>query len=131
MSHPQSCKNPESCQLSYVEHLRGFAIASGAMPTRRGASEVQAVNIREKRWQRDMDAFMRLHREGHTPPKIDGSALREREGQTVYDITSRPVDIDYGYPNKQGQTRVSGIPPSRRDRLGSVKEDQLRGASSA
>lgn len=95
-SHPACCRNPESCNLSYVEHLRGFSIGAEAMPTR--APNAIQQKIRTKRWERDMDAYRRLRKEGFHPPKIDGSRLRERQGENAYDINERPVKIDYTDP---------------------------------
>lgn len=96
MSHPSSCKHPDTCTLSYRDHLLGISITSTALPSR--FPEAARTNIREKRWARDIPAFKRLHAEGVSPPQIDGSALRERRGETVYDITERPVTIDYSDP---------------------------------
>lgn len=95
MSHPSSCKDP-SCTLSYVDHLRGISFSSDATPTRN--PEAHATNIREKRWNRDIPAFKRLHKQGLTPPQIDGSRLRELKGENEYDITRRQVKIDYSDP---------------------------------
>lgn len=100
--HPACCKNPEHCNLTYVEHLRGVvlgvsAISSRAVHRTPGQPDEPAAQtaIREQRWAQDMPAFKRLHDQGLTPPRVDGSALREREGKTEYDITERPVTIDY------------------------------------
>lgn len=101
MSHPQSCKDP-NCALSYRDHLITINLGAKAVPTRainRTPDQpdeplVNALN-REKRWERDIDAFKRLHQEGLRPPRVDGAALRERQGETVYDVESRPVKIDY------------------------------------
>jgi hypothetical protein len=53
------------------------------------------VMVREKRWERDMKAYSNLRADGLQPPSIDGSALREREGASEYDVEHRPVTIDY------------------------------------
>jgi hypothetical protein len=42
-----------------------------------------------------MKAYKNLRADGLEPPGIDGSALREREGQTEYDVNQRPVTVDY------------------------------------
>jgi len=105
-SHPACCPNPDTCTLTYREHLYGFGLSAKAVPTRavnrtpghKDEPVTQAL-IREKRWERDHEAYYRLHKEGLRPPRIDGSALREREGNTEYDINSRPVTIDYDDPN--------------------------------
>jgi hypothetical protein len=104
-SHPACCPNPETCELSYRDHLAGFGLSATAVPSRRvnrspGVPDepVTQTLIREKRWARDMAAFKRLHDQGLTPPRIDGSALRERMGKTEYDVTQRRVKIDYTDP---------------------------------
>lgn len=97
MSHPSSCNDP-ACELSYRDHLTSIAISSASLPTRQKNADVAQTAIREKRWERDIAAFERLHKQGHTPPQIDGSRCRERHGQTEWDITTRPVNIDYSDP---------------------------------
>lgn len=104
MSHPTSCKDP-NCTLNYRDHLLSINLSANALPTRRVSHHdnvpdepVAQTLIREKRWDRDMAAFKRLHDDGLTPPQIDGSALRERQGETVYDVTERKVKIDYTDP---------------------------------
>ena len=105
MNHPACCKDPEHCTLTYKQHLEGFGLSATIIPPRSinrtpGVPDepVAQTLIREKRWERDMGAFERLHREGLTPPRVDGSALRERQGQNAYDVTERPVTIDYTDP---------------------------------
>lgn len=100
MSHPSSCVDPD-CSLSYRDHLISIGYTSKAMPSRMitrtpGMPDEPAVQteVRERRWQRDNAAFRRLAAQGLTPPQVDGSALRERQGKTEYDITQRPVTID-------------------------------------
>lgn len=105
MNHPSCCSNPDTCTLSYRDHLAGFGVSAMATPSR-GVNKSKGVPdeplsqalIRERRWDRDMAAFKRLHNDGLTPPQIDGSALREQRGETIYDITERPVTIDYSDP---------------------------------
>jgi hypothetical protein len=103
-SHPACCKNPETCTLTYREHLVGFR-ASGMAVTNlvnrtpgQKDEPLRQTLVRERRWERDMAAYKRLHSEGLTPPQVDGSALREREGKTEYDVTERPVTVDYNDP---------------------------------
>ena len=93
-NHPASCEHPDTCTLSYREHLIGFGIACAAIPTRTGSDALETMT-REKRWERDMKAYKNLRADGLQPPGIDGSALRERQGEDVYDIEHRPVTIDY------------------------------------
>jgi len=104
-NHPACCKSPETCTLSYVEHLQGVGLSANATPNR-GVNRTSGQKdeplaqtlIREKRWDRDMSAFKRLHDDGLTPPQVDGSALRERQAQTEYDVIERPVTVDYNDP---------------------------------
>lgn len=97
MSHPASCTDP-NCDLSYRDHLLSVNIAPSAHPTR--SPDAIQTNVREQRWHKDHAAFRRLHKEGHTPDHIDGSAFREAHGETVEDLTTRRVSID--------RTRVGG-----------------------
>jgi hypothetical protein len=104
-SHPECCPNPDTCTLTYREHLNGFGLSALAVPSRavnrtpgHKDEPVTQTLTRERRWERDMDAYKRLHREGLRPPQIDGSALREKQGQTKFDIESRPVTVDYDDP---------------------------------
>lgn len=98
MSHPASCKNPDTCTLSYAAHLRGFATTAAATPSRGGAADVIQTNTRERRWARDHAAFKRLKAEGLQPPHLDGAAMREKQGETKYDIEHRQVDVDFTDP---------------------------------
>lgn len=105
MSHPQCCKNPDTCTLTYVEHLKGFGLSAMAIPSRAVTKTEGLPNeptsqtiIREKRWDRDIAAYKRLHAEGLRPRRMEGSAARERMGDTVYDVTQRPMKIDYNDP---------------------------------
>lgn len=105
MTHPYACKNPETCTLSYRDHLLGFGVSANAVPSRflnktpgQPDEPLTQTLIREKRWDRDMAAFKRLADEGLPPPQIDGSAARERYGQTETDITEAKVTIDYSDP---------------------------------
>lgn len=91
-NHPASCTNPD-CTLSYRDHLLSISIAPSALITR--APEASQTNTRDQRWQDDMDAFKRLHKEGLTPPQQDGARFREQNAETPSDITHRPVDINY------------------------------------
>lgn len=101
-NHPACCPDPSTCSLTYKQHLVGFGVSATAMPNRllnktEGAPDepLSQTLLREQRWSRDMAAFKRLSDQGVTPPQIDGSALRERMGETEYDVTERRVTIDY------------------------------------
>lgn len=102
MSHPASCKDPDNCDLTYREHLVGFGLSCTAIPSRtvtrtEGLPDEPTIqtHVRERRWDRDMAAYRRLHDQGYQPRRMEGSAARERYGETEYDVTQRPVDIDY------------------------------------
>jgi hypothetical protein len=86
VSHPAACRNPESCDLSYVEHLRGFVIGVEAMPTRAvhrtpGLPDEPAVetNARQRRWDRELDAFKTLCVGGAEPETLAESPKRLQE----------------------------------------------------
>jgi hypothetical protein len=105
MTHPASCRDPEHCDLSYRDHLVGFGLSAKAIPSRAvhrtpGQPDEPAIKThnREKRWERDIPAYKRLHAEGLRPRRMEGSAFRERTGDTEYDVTQRPVAIDYNDP---------------------------------
>lgn len=92
--HPACCPNPDVCELTYRQHLLGFGVAAAAIPSRTSEDTLGAL-VREKRWERDMKAYKNLRADGLQPPQIDGSALREKQGQDAYDIEHRPVTVDY------------------------------------
>lgn len=94
MRHPDCCKDPDNCTLTYSQHLAGVGLAAAATPNRHKEDTLGAL-VREKRWDRDMSAYKRLRADGMQPPQIDGSALREKQGTNEYDITTRPITIDY------------------------------------
>lgn len=102
MSHPASCHDPD-CQLTYRQHLLSVNFGASAFPTRRithtpGLPDEPTTQTltRERRIERDTAAYRRLHAQGYRPRRVEGSALRERHGETEYDVTNRPVTIDYG-----------------------------------
>lgn len=101
MGHPASCKD-STCTLSYRDHLLSINFGATAFPTRRithteGLPDepVTQTLTREKRIERDTAAYRRLHAQGYRPRRVEGSALRERHGETEYDVTNRRVKIDY------------------------------------
>lgn len=104
MSHPSSCHDP-SCNLTYAAHLRSINFSATALPTRRvnrtpGLPDEPVAHtlVREQRWERDMPAFERLTKEGYDVPQIDGARLRERQGETRYDLEHRKIKVDYTDP---------------------------------
>ena len=85
MNHPACCKNPDSCTLTYREHLVGVALASDAIPTRRLVTRhegthdenVSVTKARERRLERDLPAYKRLRQDGLYPRSVKGSARLE------------------------------------------------------
>jgi hypothetical protein len=80
MSHPQSCRNPDTCPLAYVEHLRGFVIGVDAIPSRavtrtKGMDDEPSsvTRAREKAWERDRPAYKELRRQGYRPRSVRGA----------------------------------------------------------
>lgn len=80
MSHPQCCKDPEGCDLPYVEHLRGVALGVEAIPTRAvhrspGVHDELAVETTDRcrRWEADANAYKQLRRAGLEPRHVLGS----------------------------------------------------------
>lgn len=85
MSHPACCKNPDTCRLSYVEHLQGFVIGADAIPTRAthrtpGQPDEPAIETsrRNKRVAADVAAFKRLKQHGVKDAPFHGAAAHER-----------------------------------------------------
>lgn len=113
MGHPSSCKDPD-CTLNYRDHLLTINLSATALPTRRMTrtpptrdedgrvtsqlpdEPVVQTLTRERRIERDSAAYRRLHAQGYRPRRVEGSAFRERMGESEYDVEKRPVTIDYG-----------------------------------
>lgn len=66
----------EGCFGCKVAHV---AMSSTATPNRR--RDTVAINQKERRWDRDMDAYKRLRNDGLQPPHIDGSARLEQKAE--------------------------------------------------
>lgn len=67
----------------YRTHIRGVAI--GGFPTQ--------TTYTERKWDKDMEAFKRLHDDGLTPGRLDGAYVMERSASHPREITSgRPFD---------------------------------------
>lgn len=64
--------------------ISGVQVSSAATPTRR--RENDAINRKEKRWDRDMDAYKRLRKDGLQPPHIDGSAKIEARAEHKFQV---------------------------------------------
>lgn len=86
MNHPASCKTPDTCTLTYREHLDGFVIGVAAIPSRavtrtEGQPDEPSTRTREreKRWVRDHQAYRELRRAGLRPKSVSGSDRRVKE----------------------------------------------------
>lgn len=86
--HPASCRDPESCPLTYVEHLRGIGISAEALPNRR--ADAAATVAKDRVLDRDLDAYKRLRRDGIQPPRNQGSARMEATADHRWQIESKP-----------------------------------------
>lgn len=87
-NHPTSCRSPESCDLSYADHLRSIAISAAATPTRR--PDTASTIVKDRVLDRDLDAYKRLRRDGVQPPRNQGSAALEQTATHRWDIETKP-----------------------------------------
>lgn len=67
----------------------GVNISATALATK--GTAVHATALREKRWEKDGDAYQRMRRKGMQPEHIDGSATLENEVGSQRDIKYRKV----------------------------------------
>jgi hypothetical protein len=83
MKHRETHPNldVEGCFGCKIAHV---AISSDATPTRR--SESHRINETERRWDKDMDAYKRLRKDGLQPKKIDGSYEVETKAKEKYQV---------------------------------------------
>lgn len=65
------------------------AFGSGTAPTRRAGAE--AIESREKRWEKDMPAYKALRAQGLQPPRIDGSANLMANAETRFEVESGQI----------------------------------------
>lgn len=75
MSHPDLCDDLDCfrCKLKTIRLSRGMTETSR----------------KDRRWEKDMDAYSRLRQDGVQPRQIDGSAELEQKARDK-------VEIDYG-----------------------------------
>ena len=73
-THPEL--NVEGC---FACRIAGVAFASSAMPSRR--NHAASVNATERRWEKDMDAYKRLRRDGLQPASVDGARNLEQKAE--------------------------------------------------
>ena len=85
-AHPACCKNPDTCTLSYADHLRGVVLGAAAIPTRAthrtpGQVDEPAVETlrRNKRVSADHAAYKRLRDNGVRDAPFRGAAAHERQ----------------------------------------------------
>lgn len=95
--HPACCKNPESCSLTYREHLVGVGLAASAIPTRavtrnEGTHNEPSIvtKARERQLEKDMPAYKRLRQDGLHPRSIKGSARLEATATSAAQIEGKP-----------------------------------------
>ena len=62
----------EGCFACRISHVR---MAGAAMPTRQNVAELTS---KEKKLDKDLDAYKRIRKTGGQPMKIDGSAKLEK-----------------------------------------------------
>lgn len=80
VAHPAACPNPETCELSYRDHLVGFGLSASAIPSRAvhrtpGQPDEPATETaaREKRLVRDLAAYKSLRQQGYRPRSVRGA----------------------------------------------------------
>lgn len=66
--------------------IAGLSIASSATPTRRGGARAQIINEKDKKLDKDLDAYKRLRQEGLQPKNIDGSAEVEKRAEYKWQV---------------------------------------------
>jgi len=74
MKHRETHPNldVEGCFACRISHV---AVSGNAMPTRHN---VGVMNLKERRLDRDLDAYKRIRKTGGQPTQIDGSARLEK-----------------------------------------------------
>lgn len=72
------------CCGTQAEHYRSIGFAPSATPTRN--PEAKRISEKERRWNRDMDAYQRIRRQGLQPQRIDGCAQLEKHAETQQEI---------------------------------------------
>jgi hypothetical protein len=69
--------------------IQNISFGSGTAPTRRPGAE--AVEAREKRWNKDMPAYKAMRAQGLQPPRIDGAAELMSKAETRFEVESGKV----------------------------------------
>lgn len=91
--HPQCCKTPDTCSLSYRDHLVGVGLGVDAIPSRAVTRNPDmpdepctVTRAREKWLTADRDAYKRLRDDGLHPRAIKGAAALEARAETRSEI---------------------------------------------
>lgn len=80
--------------------IASVSVSADAMPSRR--PETAATNARERRWNVDHDAYLRMYRAGGNPAGLDGCAALEKHADHPIELAQMKVmDV----PNKQRRIR--------------------------
>lgn len=87
-AHPECCPDPASCDLDYVDHLRGFAVSAEATPTRKPHAAESIT--KDRALDRDLDAYQRLRADGVQPPSNLGCARLEAGADHRWQVESKP-----------------------------------------
>jgi hypothetical protein len=66
--------------------VSGLSIAASATPSRRGGSRAATINQKDKKLEKDLDAYKRLRTEGLQPKAIDGSAEVEKRAEYAWQV---------------------------------------------
>lgn len=66
--------------------VSGLTIAASATPTRRSGARAAEINSKDKKLEKDLDAYKRLRQEGLQPQAIDGSAEAEKRAEHKWQI---------------------------------------------
>jgi len=66
--------------------VSGLSIAASATPSRRGGSRAATINQKDKKLEKDLDAYKRLRSEGLQPKAIDGSAEAEKRAEHAWQV---------------------------------------------
>lgn len=85
VTHGVTHWDPESC---YGCRLKTVNLAPSALPSR-GTGEAIEVKEREARWERDIDAYTTLRRQGYQPRSVDGS-------HRMATVATHPAEIQMG-----------------------------------
>lgn len=66
--------------------VANLSIAASATPSRRGGARAAEINSKDKKLEKDLDAYKRLRQEGLQPQAIDGSAEVEKKAEHKWQV---------------------------------------------